>query len=56
MIDPFLPADNTFPGPNMVTLEPNNSYDIVFANWNGSLQERNGYKYISPWSTLIIEP
>ena len=55
MIDPFPPYDSIFPGPNMVTLATG-SYDIIFANWNGSIQERNGYKYIAPWGTLIIEP
>ncbi len=53
-LPPLIP--NWFPGNNLVTLVPGQSYDIVFANWNGSIQERNGYKYISPWGKLILEP
>jgi DMSO reductase family type II enzyme heme b subunit len=52
-LPPLIP--DWFPGNNLVTLVPGESYDIVFANWNGSIQERNGYKYISPWGKLIIE-
>ncbi len=54
MTDPFLPASTIFPGRNMVDLVPGATNPIVFANWDGSGQERNGYKFISIFGNLII--
>jgi hypothetical protein len=41
---------------NMVTLDAGASYDTVWANWDGSKDERNGSKFIGLWGTLIIAP
>jgi hypothetical protein len=43
-------------GGNMVTLKAGESYDTVWANWDGDRNERNGSKFIGLWGTLIIAP
>jgi hypothetical protein len=40
----------------MVTLVAGESYSTVWANWDGSKDERNGSKFIGLWGTLIIAP
>jgi hypothetical protein len=42
------------PGGNMVTLVAGESYSTVWANWDGSSDERNGSKFIGLWGTLNI--
>jgi hypothetical protein len=55
--DPAHPdATHVGPGGYMVTLQPGMSYDTVWANWDGSRNERNGSKFIGLWGTLIIAP
>jgi hypothetical protein len=49
-------ATEVGPGGNMVTLEAGNSYDTVWANWDGDRDERNGSKFIGLFGTLIIAP
>jgi len=44
------------PGGYMVTLAAGQSYDIVWGNWDGDRDERNGSKFIGLWGTLIIAP
>jgi hypothetical protein len=53
--DPAHPDTTTVgPGGYMVTLEAGESYDTVWANWDGDRDERNGSKFIGLWGTLII--
>jgi hypothetical protein len=49
-------ATDVGPGGYMVTLAAGQSYDIVWGNWDGDRDERNGSKFIGLWGTLIIAP
>ncbi len=49
-------ATNVGPGGYMVTLEAGKEYPTVWANWDGSRDERNGSKFIGLWGTLSIAP
>ncbi len=40
---------------NQITLTRGASYNIAFANWNGSDKNRDGRKAISNWNTLQIQ-
>ncbi len=40
---------------NQVTLESGTSYDVAFANWDGSDLNRDGRKAFTNWNTLDIE-
>jgi hypothetical protein len=60
VLDPEDPASDELThvgaGGYMVDLEPGESYDTVWANWDGDRDERNGSKFIGLWGTLIIAP
>jgi len=61
MVDPFNPVNAypfqaSLPGKNMVDLVPGEARNIIFANWNGAMQERNGYKFVSIFGNLVILP
>ncbi len=56
MINTNPAADNTFPGTNMVDLVPGQPRNIVFANWDGGIEERNGLKWIGIFGYLQIMP
>lgn len=49
-------AENVGPGGYMVDLAPGGSYPVVWGNWDGDRNERNGSKFIGLWGTLILEP
>jgi hypothetical protein len=49
-------ATDVGPGGHMVTLRKGESYDVVWANWDGARDERNGSKFIGLFGTLIIAP
>ena len=60
-LDPTInPADAELfyagPGGYMVDLVAGKSYPTVWANWDGSRDERNGSKFIGLWGTLNIAP
>lgn len=41
---------------NMVTLSRNSNYRIMFGNWNGATQERNGVKLVNgSWQTMVVK-
>ena len=47
-------ATNVGPGGYMVDLAPGGSYPVVWGNWDGDRNERNGSKFIGLWGTLIL--
>ncbi len=57
---PELPADTALThvgaGGNLVDLAVGGTYPTVFANWDGSRDERNGSKFIGLWGALTIKP
>jgi DMSO reductase family type II enzyme heme b subunit len=57
---PELPPDTELthvgPGGNLVDLAPGGTYPMVWGNWDGSKDERNGSKFIGLWGTLSIAP
>jgi hypothetical protein len=51
------PFQAALPGTNLVDLlGPNAAQHIIFANWDGAIQERNGFKYVGVFGNLIIAP
>ena len=66
MNSPLLPENNIplpgpiqqpdFPGKNLVDLVPGQTVRVIFANWDGAKQERNGIKFIGLWGNLSIAP
>lgn len=40
---------------NLPNLLAGGTYQIVFANWDGGQQERNGLKFIGQWGDLLVQ-
>jgi hypothetical protein len=53
-LEPRNDATEVGPGGNMVTLVAGESYDTVWANWDGSKDERNGSKFIGLFGNLNL--
>lgn len=57
-IAPLLPTALCTPVGNLPALARRGAaapYQVVFANWDGALAERNGIKFIGVWGDLVIE-
>ncbi|HEU4383652.1 MAG TPA: ethylbenzene dehydrogenase-related protein [Anaeromyxobacteraceae bacterium] len=51
---PLPPGTLCTPVGNLPNLVPGATYQIVFANWDGGQQERNGHKFIGQWGDLVV--
>jgi hypothetical protein len=52
---PLPPGTQCTPVGNLPNLFPGATYQIVFANWDGGQQERNGHKFIGMWGDLAVQ-
>jgi hypothetical protein len=52
---PLPPGTPCTPVGNLPNLFPGGTYQIVFANWDGGQQERNGHKFIGQWGDLVVK-
>jgi hypothetical protein len=52
---PIPPGTLCTPVGNLPNLFPGATYQIVFANWDGGLSERNGHKFIGQWGDILVQ-